>query len=156
MQLENRAAIITGAGRGIGQAIALAYAKEGTKLALAARTLSELEETAQQAKALGAEVLVIPTDISDPVQVDEMVRRTVDRYVTIDILVNNAGIHGRRSPSRYRHLSLDSHLPGKRVRCCSVLSSGASRDAPTEPGQNHQYDRRRSGVGIGNGVPNRV
>jgi 3-oxoacyl-[acyl-carrier protein] reductase len=98
MQLENRVAIITGAGRGIGQAIALAYAKEGAKLALAARTLSELEETAQQAKALGAEVLVIPTDISDQTQVDEMVWRTVDRYVTIDILVNNAGIHGPVGP----------------------------------------------------------
>lgn len=83
MQLENQVAIITGAGRGIGQAIALAYAKEGAKLALVARTLSEREETAQQAKALGAEMSVIPTDISDPVQVDEMVRRTVDQYATI-------------------------------------------------------------------------
>jgi NAD(P)-dependent dehydrogenase (short-subunit alcohol dehydrogenase family) len=98
MQLENRVAIITGAGRGIGQAIALAYAKEGAKLALAARTLSELEETAQQAKALGAEVLVIPTDISDPTQVDEMVQQTVDHYATVDILINNAGIHGPVGP----------------------------------------------------------
>ena len=98
MQLENRVAIITGAGRGIGQAIALAYAKEGAKLALTARTPSELEETSQQAKALGAEVLVIPTDISDQTQVDEMVRRTVDQYATVDILVNNAGIHGPVGP----------------------------------------------------------
>jgi NAD(P)-dependent dehydrogenase (short-subunit alcohol dehydrogenase family) len=98
MQLENRVAIITGAGRGIGQAIAMAYAKEGAKLALAARTLRELKETAQQAEALGAEVLVIPTDIADPVQVDEMVRRTVDEYTTVDILVNNAGIHGPVGP----------------------------------------------------------
>jgi 3-oxoacyl-[acyl-carrier protein] reductase len=91
-------AIITGAGRGIGQAIALAYAKEGAKLALAARTLSELEETAQQAEALDTEVLVIPTDIADPAQVDEMVRRTVDQYATVDVLVNNAGIHGPVGP----------------------------------------------------------
>lgn len=98
MQLENRVAIITGAGRGIGQAIAVAYAQEGAKLALAARTLSELEETAQQAEALGAEVVVIPADIADPVQVEEMVRRTVDQYATVDILVNNAGIHGPVGP----------------------------------------------------------
>jgi 3-oxoacyl-[acyl-carrier protein] reductase len=98
MQLANRVAIITGAGRGIGQAIALAYAKEGAKLALAARTLSELEETAQQAETLGAEVLVIPTDIADPAQVDEMVWRTVNQYATVDILVNNAGIHGPVGP----------------------------------------------------------
>ena len=83
MRMENRVAIVTGAGRGIGQAIALAYAKEGARLALAARTLSELEETAQQAEELGAEALVIPTDVSDQTQVDEMVRRTVERYSTI-------------------------------------------------------------------------
>jgi len=98
MQLENRVALITGAGRGIGRAIALAYAKEGARLALAARTHSELEETVQQAKALGAEALGIPTDISDQTQVDAMVRHTVDRYGTVDILVNNAGVHGPLGP----------------------------------------------------------
>jgi len=86
MQLANRVALITGAGRGIGRAIALAYAQEGARLALVARTRSELEETAQQAQALGAEALVLPTDISDQPQVDAMVRRTVDRYTTVDIL----------------------------------------------------------------------
>ena len=98
MQLEHRVAIITGVGQGIGQAIALAYAKEGAKLALAARTRSELEETAEQAEALGANALVIPTDLCDPARVDEMVRHTVDRYATVDILVNNAGIHGPVGP----------------------------------------------------------
>jgi NAD(P)-dependent dehydrogenase (short-subunit alcohol dehydrogenase family) len=98
MQLANRVALITGAGRGIGSAIALAYAHAGARLALAARTRSELEETAQQAQALGAEALVLPTDISDQTQVDEMVRRTVDRYATVDILVNNAGVHGPLGP----------------------------------------------------------
>jgi 3-oxoacyl-[acyl-carrier protein] reductase len=73
MQLANRVALITGAGRGIGRAIALAYAKEGARLALAARTVSELQETARLTEALGAPTCVICTDVADPSQVDEMI-----------------------------------------------------------------------------------
>ena len=98
MRLADKVAIITGAGRGIGRAIALAYAREGARLALAARTLSELEETASQAEALGAATCVIPADISDQGQVDEMVRQTLERFSTIDILVNNAAVLGPISP----------------------------------------------------------
>ena len=94
MQLKGRVALITGAGRGIGRAIAVAYAKEGAKLGLVARTVSEVEETARQAEALGAPACVIQADVTDPSQVEEMVGRTLDRFSTIDILVNNAGIAG--------------------------------------------------------------
>ena len=92
MRLKDRVALITGAGRGIGRAIALAYAGQGANLTLSARTLSELEETARQAGALGASTCVIRADVTDPAQVEEMVVRTLDRFSTIDILVNNAGI----------------------------------------------------------------
>ena len=94
MRLRDRVALITGGGRGIGRAIALAYAKEGARLALAARTLSELQETAKQAEKLGAETCVIRTDVTEQHHVDEMVKSTLARYSTIDILVNNAGITG--------------------------------------------------------------
>ena len=93
-ELENKIAVITGAGRGIGQAIALAYSREGAILSLAARSASELEETATQCRKLGAEVLVTPTDVTDIEQVDRLVDATVLRYAAVDILVNNAGIAG--------------------------------------------------------------
>jgi NAD(P)-dependent dehydrogenase (short-subunit alcohol dehydrogenase family) len=93
-QLEGKTALITGAGRGIGQAIALAYAREGAKLSLAARSVPELEETAAQCRKHGAEVLITSTDVTDAGQVTRLVDATVERHSTIDILVNNAGIAG--------------------------------------------------------------
>ncbi len=93
-KLENKIALITGAGRGIGQAIALAYAKEGASLSLAARSATELEETAAACRKLGVEVLVTPTDVTDIEDVERLVDGTVLHYAAIDILVNNAGIAG--------------------------------------------------------------
>ena len=93
-KLKNKIAVITGAGRGIGQAIALAYSREGAILSLAARSASELEETAAECRKLGAEVLVTPTDVADIEQVDRLVDATVLRYAAVDILVNNAGVAG--------------------------------------------------------------
>ena len=132
MRLADKVAIITGAGRGIGRVIALAYAKEGARLALVARTLSELEETAGQAESLGAATCVIPTDISDQVQVDEMVRQTLDRYSTIDILVNNAAIVGPVGPLWENDVSswmqtIQVNLIGTFLCCRAVLPAMNSR-----------------------------
>jgi len=93
-KLEGKVALITGAGRGIGQAIALAYAREGASLSLAARTTSELKETAVECRKLAVEVLITSTDVTDASQVERLVGATVDRFSTIDIAVNNAGIVG--------------------------------------------------------------
>ena len=93
-ELEGKTALITGAGRGIGQAIALAYAREGARLSLGARSVAELEETASECRKLDAEVLITPTDVTDVSQVEGLIAATVERYSTIDILVNNAGIAG--------------------------------------------------------------
>ncbi len=98
MLLENRVALITGGGRGIGRAIALAYAKEGASLALAARNREELEETSRLVQALDATVCLIPTDVTDHAQVKSMVQATLDRFSRIDVLVNNAGIAGPVGP----------------------------------------------------------
>jgi NAD(P)-dependent dehydrogenase (short-subunit alcohol dehydrogenase family) len=125
-QLHNRVALITGAGRGIGRAIALAYAKEGAKLALAARTRRDLEQTAQQAQALGASTCVVPVDVSDPTQVEDMVRQTVEQFATIDILVNSAGIAGPVGPLQDNEITawiqtIQVNLIGTYLCCRAVL-----------------------------------
>ena len=91
-RLNGRVALITGGGRGIGGQIALAYAAEGARLALSARTASELEETARLvSEQYGSEVITVVADVSIREQVDGVVARTLEQYGAIDVLVNNAG-----------------------------------------------------------------
>lgn len=89
--LEGRTALITGAGRGIGRGIALAFAREGCDVALLARTLDELNETARLVSATGARALPCVCDVSAPAQVDSAVNRVLHEFGFVDILVNNAG-----------------------------------------------------------------
>lgn len=90
-KLVGRVALVTGAGRGIGKALAHGLAQAGTDIALTARTAAELEQTAQDIRASGQRVLAVPTDVSDPVAVDRLVKRALAEFGQIDILINNAG-----------------------------------------------------------------
>ena len=94
MRLQDQTAIVTGAGRGIGRATALALAREGASLTLAARTRVEIEAVAAEILALGPEALAIPTDVAVKAAVQAMVAQTIDRFGKVDILVNNAGVAG--------------------------------------------------------------
>ena len=89
--LENRVAIVTGAGRGIGKAIALGLADAGAKVVVAARTVTEIEDTASEIKGKGKKAIVVPTDVRLSDQVNNLVNKAVTEFGTIDILVNNAG-----------------------------------------------------------------
>ena len=91
MKLENRVAIITGAGRGIGEGIAQCLAEEGADIVVVSRTLSEVEKVADKAKKLGRKALAMRVDVTQSVQVDEMVKSTINTFGKIDILVNNVG-----------------------------------------------------------------
>ncbi len=92
IDLKDKVVIVTGAGRGIGKAIALSFAKEQPRLVLASRTKSDLEKVAQDAIANGAEVLVVPTDVTREDEVRTLVEAAHQKFGRIDILVNNAGI----------------------------------------------------------------
>ena len=94
MKLKDQTAIVTGAGRGIGRATALAFAHEGANVVLAARTVSEIEAVAEEIQKTGREALAVPTDVANKSEVQSMVQKTLERFGKVDILVNNAGVAG--------------------------------------------------------------
>ena len=104
MRLQDKVAIVTGASKGIGRAIALGYASEGAHLALAARTPELLDEVSAEIHALGQRAISVPTDVTDEEQIKQMVQATLDEYGRIDILVNNAGV-GTYRPVWGTHVS---------------------------------------------------
>ena len=91
--LTGQVAFVTGAGRGLGRHMALALAKYGANLVICSRTLSELEEVASEAAALGRETLVQRADMTRTADIDHAVAAAQQRFGHIDILVNNAGIN---------------------------------------------------------------
>ena len=87
--LEGRAALVTGGGRGIGRSIALAFAREGARVAVAARTAAEIEAVAREC---GPDAIAIPLDVTDETACAAAVARAEDELGGLDVLVNNAGI----------------------------------------------------------------
>ncbi|MGB1252133.1 MAG: SDR family oxidoreductase [Candidatus Promineifilaceae bacterium] len=90
LQLKGKVALVTAASKGLGQATAVALAREGAKLAISARS-EAIEETAEQIRAVGGEVLTIRGDLTRQADIDSMIQQTLDAYGTIDILIINAG-----------------------------------------------------------------
>ncbi|MDX1435330.1 MAG: SDR family oxidoreductase [Anaerolineales bacterium] len=91
MILEGQVALVTGASRGIGRAIALALAEAGADVALAARDDGALQQVAGEVKAIGRQAVALPTDLLVREQIEDMVTQTAEQFGRLDILVNNAG-----------------------------------------------------------------
>ncbi len=131
--LEGKAALVTGASRGIGRAIALGFAEAGADVGLAARSRDDLEGVAAEVEAKGRRALVLPTDVTDRAQIEAMVNQTVESFGGLDILVNNAGGTKFMAPivtlrpegwDKVMALNLDSVFHATQLGAAAMLASG--------------------------------
>lgn len=90
--LDGKIAIVTGGNRGIGQGIALAFAKAGAQVVIAARDMNRSQEVVSEIGRIGGRAIAIPVDVTNRAQVHALLDRTVEAFGGVDILVNNAGI----------------------------------------------------------------
>ena len=100
MKLHDKVALVTGAGRGIGRAIALAFAREGADVAVTARTAAEIEQVAAEVTALGRSAVALTVDLGDREATIGLPERVASHFPAVDVLVNNAGIGSNASPRR--------------------------------------------------------
>jgi len=98
MAASHKVALVTGAGTGIGKAVALALMREGYAVTLAGRRADKLEETAAEGTSTNGKSLVMPTDVSDPASVKAAFARTREAFGRLDVLFNNAGIGAPATP----------------------------------------------------------
>ena len=126
--LAGKVAIITGGGTGLGKMAALLMAKEGADIVVAARRIGAIEQTASEVREIGPRALAIPTDVTDPAQVNNLVERTLAEMGGLDILVNNAGIvrNQERRPlwevtDEEWRIGIDTNLSGAFYCCRAVI-----------------------------------
>lgn len=117
--------LITGGGRGIGRAIALAFAEPGATVAIAARTSAQLERTAAEIRQCGAEAIPLPMDVRDASSVDAGFAQLAARVPGIDVLVNNAGVGGGQpvegsDEDAWRRI-IDTNVTGTYLVCRAAL-----------------------------------
>ena len=124
MTLKNTVALVTGAGRGIGKAIALTLGREGATVVLTARTASELEQVKKEIEATGGSALVVRADLSKDVDIEKLFGDISARFNRLDILVNNAGL-GVFAPVRDLSISDFDTMWNLNVRAILLCTQGA-------------------------------
>ena len=120
-KLQGRVALITGASKGLGKAMALALAEAGARLVLASRNLEQLNETAAAVRKLGADALVVQADVTSEEQVLRLQQAVIKEFGKIQILINNAGINIRKSVTDFTldawRLVMDTNLTSVFLLC---------------------------------------
>lgn len=134
--LDGNTAIVTGAGRGIGRATALALAREGADVVVASRSREELEETAALVADTGRRCVILPTDVTDEAACEALIARTVEELGRLDVLVNNAGAAVFRPFWELSAEELDLHH-AVNVRSTFLCSRAAAR---------HMMERKRGAI----------
>jgi len=124
---ENQVAVVTGAGQGIGRAVAIELGRLGMRVALTSRTRADLDETAGQMR----DTLVIPADIRRKTDVESVFDRTLDRFGPVDVLVNSAGVYHygplvEAGDADYDAV-MDTNMRGIFMACRAVLPSMTER-----------------------------
>ena len=124
-KLTGRVAVVTGASRGLGQAMALALAREGASLALTGRDAAALEPVAEACRAAGAEAAAWAADVRDEAQVETLRQEIIARYGRVHILINNAGINVRKAVTDFTlaewRMVLDTNLTGAFLLCRALV-----------------------------------
>lgn len=125
LSLEDKVAIVTGGGTGIGQAISLELAKAGADVVVAGRRLGPLKKVSEEIETIGRRSLAVQTDVSKKTDADNLVKRTINKFGCVDILVNNAGILSSatvlESPEDEWDRIMDIDLKGCYL-CCQAVS----------------------------------
>lgn len=137
IDLSGSTAIVTGAGRGIGAIIATTFADAGADIVAAARTVSEIEATADACEDRGVRAVAVETDLGDPADIEVLMDRTVETLRTPDILINNAGAN-LTSPPLDQPLEDIDQILDVNLRGLFLLSQAfgrAFRDADLETGR---------------------
>jgi len=150
--LEGKTAVITGASRGLGKAIASLFAREGAKVVLSARSKSDIEQNAAGLCAEGLEAIAFPCDVSDPKQVEDLAHFAIEKYGSFDIWVNNAGTAGPYgatldlSPDQFLSvlrtnmfgnyygsvIAMRHFLPRKSGKLVNILGAGSKKPVPNQ------------------------